>query len=231
MEFSVQERINIAKEYLEVLKEKLGGSRGNKIVGDARVWNGGQNVRIYGLCKSRYVAILEDGTIKNNCSSPFHEMFEAIDEMKKRLPDMKRSLEKKHEEEQKKQEKEEQKKELEKQKEAPRYTVKVEKFIGKKYDSAQGAYDDLRKYLKDIEGSSDKQIKFAQSIRRNVLSGLANHIYDAQRAEELENDLMVENEKHWLKKYHDDYEFALNEFSARRILDRFANTGFRNDAL
>lgn len=225
-EFSVEERIEIGKMYLDLLKRvfREKGMREDPSVRHAKIWNRGDLVRIYGLSDdSGFLSVTRYGDVIKIGGNPVYEVEEAIDEFHDYLYSRRRDLEKWMG-------KKAEKKEEEKP-ESKRPHKTFDKFLKKKYDSAQKVYDDIRKELDEIEGVSDKQERFAENIRRNIISGLANHIYESQRAKELENDLMREEEERWLKKYKEDYEFALSENSAKKLLDRFANTGFRYDAL
>lgn len=75
----MEKRIEIAKLFIAKLAEICGGDRGLKLTAPAKVWQGGNKVRIYGLARQGYVEILEDGTVRNEIDRPFPEIFEAID--------------------------------------------------------------------------------------------------------------------------------------------------------
>lgn len=75
----IEKRIEVAKLFIAKLAEICGGDRGLKLTAPAKVWQGGNKVRVYGLARQGYVEILEDGTVRNEIDRPFPEIFEAID--------------------------------------------------------------------------------------------------------------------------------------------------------
>lgn len=60
----IEKRIEVAKLFIAKLAEICGGNRGLKLTAPAKVWQGGNKVRVYGLARQGYVEILEDGTVR-----------------------------------------------------------------------------------------------------------------------------------------------------------------------
>lgn len=91
----------------------------------------------------------------------------------------------------------------------------------KVYGSANEVYQDIKKKLGEISGGSEKQNAYAKSVRNKIISEYSYRVFDAQN----KNRLISEQAKSYLKMFKDNYDFALKETNAKKILDRFVNTG------
>lgn len=84
--YTVSDRVSIARKFLDSYANNFQDkARGQRIVNLAKVWNGGEKVRIYGVGNSGYLEIEKNGTIKNQIERGFsgvqNEMWSAIDKM------------------------------------------------------------------------------------------------------------------------------------------------------
>ena len=76
MNLTINERIAIAEKYIETINKMFSDSGRREL--DLRIWSKGKHVRIYGLKKFDYVAILENGKIENEVNNPYPEIHAAI---------------------------------------------------------------------------------------------------------------------------------------------------------
>ena len=84
--YTVSDRVSIARKFLDSYAGNFQDkSRGRRIVNQAKVWSGGDKVRIYGVGNYGYLEIEKDGNIKNQIERPFsgvqNEMFTAINKI------------------------------------------------------------------------------------------------------------------------------------------------------
>lgn len=98
MTFSIDERKEIAKMVLEGLND-LGVK--DKFLRKARIWSGGNKVRIYGLEKTfGFICVKETGEVKP-IDFDNDEVLIALDELKKtKLKNIEQEIEKRNEEKQ-----------------------------------------------------------------------------------------------------------------------------------
>lgn len=97
----------------------------------------------------------------------------------------------------------------------------------KSANSVKEVFEAINGTLGKITGKSEKQIAFAEKIRTNVIWSMAHNQFDAQSGDEIR----VENAEWTMKSMKFDYDFAVSETDAGKLLDRFANTGWRNGVI